>query len=201
MKRQIIIIFVILSGCSVNNKENVIGNKNHQKEEKCSGDTILLEKSGDIYCMKIDDGYYRIRIQGESLPEMPFGYELTEHNILKNIKIPFDSIKKTKYEKAINNDSIFTYFFGNSYIQIYKSEDSKHSPLEFEIKDKEIMLANGLTIGKSRDFFTSIYPVAIEFNTINRIGICDESEFSEIYFYFDNNVINKIGYMCYECYY
>jgi len=193
MKQTFLGIFVLitLNNCNFNNnnESNIIENNILREEKKYDNDKILSEQ---VHYQKINDDYYRIIIPNESLPTMPFNYELTQSNILKNIKIPFDKIEIIKYENAINNDSIFTYYFGNSYIKVYKNEDGKCSPLEFVIKDKEVILSNGLEIGKDRDLFNSIYSKAAEFKMINCIGICDESEFSEVYFHFENNIINKI---------
>ena len=194
MKKGLIItICAIVLGCSSNkgnDNENGIFDSNYQVE-KDSNDKISSETEY-VYCEKVNDNYCRIIKSGEPLPSMPFNYELTQSNILKNIQIPFDSIEAIKYEKASSNDSIFTYYFGKSYIQVYKCEDGKYTSLEFVIKDKEVLLSNGLGIGKNRDLFNSIYPQAAEFQTINRIGICDESEFTEVCFCFENNIINKI---------
>ena len=187
MKRLIIIILVILSGCSIkenNNENNVIESKNHQEmkyifEEPLQGSFLDVEDS-IVY-------FYDTILQIK-----PFSYELSRENIEKNIFIP-DSVSKIYFSEDYMEGYIVTYYLKNSYIIVFENmEDNKCYQVDFDIFDKGIELRNGLKIGLSRDSFNVIYPESKKYNNFLIMGIRDESEFSGVDCYFKNDTIYKI---------
>lgn len=180
-----ILNFIVLIGCTT---------KNNNKDIKITGTTIYSEDAfssplqGSVYYEK--DG--QLKLYDSILPTEPFSYVLSPENITKTI--PFlDSINKKDCSDEYVQGSIITYYIHNSYLKIFKNiENNNYIPIDFIILDKNITLRNGLKVGLARDVFNSIYPAAIKYNNLTEISIVDESEFTSINCFFQEDTISKI---------
>jgi len=186
-KSLIIIVFAILSGCSIkenNNENNVIESNNYQGEKK-----FIFEEPLQGSILMVKDSIVEIY---DTILSNPFSYELSRKNIEKIMFIP-DSVNKRYFSEEYTEGNIVTYYLKNSYLIVYeRMEDKRCLLLHTVIFDKGIELRNGLKIGLSRDSFNVIYPESKKYNNFSIMSLCDESKFGGVDCYFKNDTIYKI---------